>query len=158
MIGIEPQVYYFGGDRWLDVYNVANPAFFDSGFFNYNGPIDRTVANISARNAIPADQRYHGMLVNVTGDGIYELTTGLENFDWAPFTGPFTNVAGLGAVGTIFRFFNFDTGEHVDYEVTSFVNNKSIGVELVAGQDRDIYLVMGTTNATPLKLRNCYKT
>mgnify|MGYP003436459091 FL=1 len=51
-------------------------------------------------------------------------------------------------------------GEGFYYEVTSFVNNKTVQVELPIGAERDFYMVMNSSNvASPaLKLYNCYET
>jgi hypothetical protein len=145
-------------DRWLAMTNTGlDPLFFDTGTLVYTGTIDRTVVDLTALNAIPADERYLGMVVRV-GVGPYvnfELRGGLTNIYWNIFAGPFSNVAGLGAVGTVFRFFNYETTEYVDYEVTTFTNDSSVTVQLVTGLDRDFYDVMG---AGTTELRNCYQT
>ena len=145
-------------DRWLAMTNTGlDPLFFDTGTLVYTGTIDRTVVDITALNAIPADERYLGMVVRV-GAGPYvnfELKGGLTNIYWNIFAGPFSNVAGLGAVGTVFRFFNTTTTEYVDYEVTAIASDSSVTVQLVTGLDRDFYLVMG---AGTTELHNCYQT
>lgn len=145
-------------DRWLAMTNTGlDPLFFDTGTLVYTGTIDRTVVDITALNAIPADERYLGMVVSV-GVGPYvpfELKGGLLNINWNIFAGPFSNAAGLGAIGTVFRFFNTTTTEYVDYEVTAFTNDSSVTVQLITGLDRDFYLVMG---AGTTELRNCYQT
>lgn len=50
----------------------------------FNNPIEtnRQVATIFARNAIPADVRWEGMLVHVKGAETYKLGPGLGNGDW----------------------------------------------------------------------------
>lgn len=145
-------------DRWLAMTNTGlDPLFFDTGTLVYTGTIDRTVVDITALNAIPADERYLGMVVRV-GVGPYvnfELKGGLTNIYWNIFAGPFANTAGLGAVGTVFRFFNTTTTEYTDYEVTAIASDSSVTVQLVTGLDRDFYLVMG---AGTTELRNCYQT
>ena len=145
-------------DRWLTITNTGvDPLYFDTGTLVYTGTIDRTVVDLTALNAIPADERYLGMIVRV-GVGPYvnfELTNGLANINWGIFAGPFSNVADLGAVGSIFRFFNPDTTEYVDYEVTAFTNDASITVQIVPEYERDFYDVLG---AGTTKLYNCYQT
>lgn len=145
-------------DRWLEITNTGlDPLFFDIGTLVYTGAIDRTVVDLTALYAIPADERYLGMVVRV-GAGPYvnfELKGGLTNFYWSIFAGPFSNVAGLGAVGSVFRFFNPETTEYVDYEVTAFTNDATVTVQIVPDYERDFYLVIG---AGTTKLYNCYQT
>lgn len=45
----------------------------------------RSVNSISERNAIPANRRKVGMLVNVVGDKIYQLVGGTSNSNWQEF-------------------------------------------------------------------------
>jgi len=145
-------------DRWLTITNLgADPDFFDTGTLTYTGTIDRTVVDLTALYAIPAGDRYLGMIVNV-GTGPYvpfELRGGLANINWNILAGPFSNVAGKGAVGSVFRFFNPETTEYVDYIVTAFTNDSKVTVDLVTDYERDIYLVM---EDTVTKLYNMYQT
>ena len=162
-IGTDATVIYknhmVASDRWIRITSpVVTGGVLESGTFNYEGTIDRTVADITARNAIPAIDRYVGMIVEVTGSGLYELKGGIENANWQVFAGPFSNTAGLGAIGSIFRFFNAATGEFVDYEVTTYTNSYTVNMELVAGQDRDMFDVMGTNTVVNLLLTRMYQT
>lgn len=162
-IGTDSTVIYknhmVASDRWI---RITDPVIVDdvleSGRFNYEGVVDRTVADVTARNAIPAGDRYVGMIVDVTGTGLYELVGGIENANWVLYSGPFSNVADLGAVGSVFRFFNAATHEYVDYEVTAYVNSYTVDMELAPGQDRDMFAVMGTTTVINLLLTRMFQT
>lgn len=161
-IGTDSTVIYkkhmIASDRWLKITSpVITDDVLESGRFNYEGVIDRIVADNTARDAIPSGDRYLGMIVT-SGSTNYELKTGITNSDWVLFAGPFSNVAGLGAVGSVFRFFNATTKEYVDYEVTNYVNTYTVDMEFAAGQDRDMFAVMDTNTVINLLLTRVYRT
>jgi hypothetical protein len=73
-----------------------------------------------------------------------------ETVEYNPATGTltasaatFTNSDGLGAVGSVFRFFNFDTGEYINLTVTAYTSTTQVttsiegevGFDLVMGSD-----------------------
>ena len=145
-------------DRWVEITApVVVAGVLESGRFNYVGTVDRTVADNTARDAIPLTDRYLGMIV-ISGAVKYELKGGTFNFNWTVYSGPFANTAGLGAVGSVFRFFSAATGEHVDYRSTAYVNNYTVDLELVPGQDRDMFDVMGVVSVVALQLTQMYQT
>jgi len=73
----------------------------------------RTVADLTARDAITADRRSAGMLVNVAGT-LYQLGAGLTNADWSELSlgGGGTTPTGTG--GIIDGGLRTDTGAIID--------------------------------------------
>lgn len=133
-------------DTSLTLTNDDGDEVFETGNITFNANIDRVCADTTEQFAIPADERYVGMIVEVTEFGPYwkQLVGGIENANWEDYTGIFSNTAGKGAVGSIMRFVNQETKDYADYEVTAFNGGfgvmPNIDIQLVS--DRDLYDVM----------------
>lgn len=84
-----------------------------------------------------------GEFITITNlDSVPPLFNGVMTYSNTA-AGFFSNLANLGAVGTIYRFINPTTGENADYIVTAYVNSYTVNVQQIS--DRDFYLVMGVS-------------
>lgn len=91
---------------------------------------------------------------NMVPDG-YEITLTDQGEMSCP-SAAFLDQDGLGAVGSVFRIFNFETDEYADYQVTEFVNAMSVKVELISG--RDLWMVLDIDASTFLVLSEVWRT
>ena len=149
--------------HWLEFTNDDPVPTLNNGRIEYKYNVDRTVTDYNDLNLIPDYELYDNMVVTLD-NGIlapidYIATKSPfsnTGYVFKPYGGIFADIDGEGAVGSIFRFFNPDTKEPCDYEVTNYIDGFNVDVQLVG--DRDIYQVMDVEPDLTITLTEMYQT